>query len=138
MGNGNRTLYFQGFVYFAMAPIIGFAILMPVANPRAMLSLHLATWLAGAIACAAGAAWPHLKLGPSTTTWAQRGLMLGLWFGFAIGLVQALAGTTTMFAGGSLHPAAWAEPTIKVLQLAITVTLVPSLITIAVGLGKSA
>jgi hypothetical protein len=137
MSNGNRTLYFQGFVYFAAAPIVGFFIMAPVANPRAMLSLHLATWLAGAITCAAAAAWPHLELGPTATLWAQRGLILGLWFGFAIGLVQALSGTSTMFAGGGAHAPAWAEATIKLLQLAITVTLVPALITIAVGLGKS-
>ena len=123
-------------MYFALAPLVGFAIMAPVANPRAMLSLHLATWLAGAIACAAAAAWPHLKLSPRATSLAQRGLVVGLWIGFAIGLLNALSGAATMFAGGGSHQAAWVEPAMGALQLGITVTLIPALITIAVGLGK--
>jgi hypothetical protein len=64
-------------------------------------------------------------------------LIVGLWVGLAIGLVQACFGTTTMFAGGGGAPA-WAETLIKILQIAITITLTPALIAIAIGLGKKA
>lgn len=135
MAQGNRRLYFHGFVFFALAPITGFFIMAPVQNPRAMLSLHLACWLAGAVMCGAAAAWAHLSLSEKARAWTERGLIAGLWIGFAITAVTALLGTKTIFAGGGLAPD-WAEGLIKVLQVAITATLVPALIAMAVGLGK--
>src|SRR5262245_290129 len=115
---GNRRLYFQGFVLFALAPVTGLLIMAPVANPRAMVGLHVTLWLAGALACAAAAAWSHLELGDVTRRWTERGLILGLWFGVANGAMHAFAGTKTEFTGGGTAPE-WVETVLLVIQLTI-------------------
>lgn len=105
MATGNRRLYFQGFLFFALAPVIGFLILAPVANPRAMLGLHVTMWLAGGVMCAAAAAWQHLQMGDGARRWTERGLIAGLWIGFGIGALNAFLGTKTDFSGGGSAPA---------------------------------
>jgi hypothetical protein len=135
MSTGNRRLFFHGFAFFALAPISGLLIVAPVANPRAMLSLHLALWLSGAVMCGAAAAWPHLATGRRTQTWTEGGLILGMWIGVALALVPALIGTSTLFVGGGNAPA-WAESLQKALQVGITITLTPALFLMVIGLGK--
>ena len=132
---GNRRIFFHGAVFFALAPFFGFLIMAPVSNPRAMLSLHLSAWLAGAVMVGVGAVWPYLALTEGTRTWVERGFLTGMWTGLFLAAFPALLGTSTMFAGGTGGPA-WAEGAVKALQILITVTLVPALVVIAVGLGK--
>lgn len=138
MGQANRRLFFHGFVFFAIAPFTGFLIMAPVANPRAMMSLHISLWLTGALLCAAGAAWPQLSLSERTGRLVQHGLVLGMWFGLALGAIPPLLGTPTLFSGSGPSAPAWAGGLVTALQLAITVTLLPALIAIAVGLGRPA
>jgi hypothetical protein len=137
MKNSNRRLYFHGFTFFALAPVIGFLIMAPVANPRAMLAFHVTLWLGGAVLCAAAAAWEHVRLGDGIRRWTERGLIAGMWIGFAIGAMNAFTGAQTQFAGGGTAPA-WAESLIQLLQLLISVTLVPALASMAIGLGRRA
>jgi hypothetical protein len=132
---GNRRLYFHGFLFFAIAPVIGFLIMAPVANPRAMLGLHVTLWLSGALICAAAAAWGHLQLGDAARRWTERGLIAGIWVGLVAGAMSAFMGTKTDFAGGGTAPE-WAETLVQALQLGIVVTLVPALALMAVGLGR--
>ena len=135
MASGSRRLYFHGFVFLALAPIVGLLIMAPVANPRALLSLHVSCWLAGAVLCAAGAAWPHLASGEKLQTWTLRGLIAGMWIALALGAMPGFLGTKTMFMGGGTAPD-WADALENLLNLAVTVTLMPALIAMAVGLGR--
>jgi hypothetical protein len=135
MSSGNRRLYFQGFIFLALAPIAGLLILAPIANPRAMLSLHLALWLSGVTLCAAAAAWPLLATGSKIQQWNERGLIVGMWTGFVLAMLPAFLGTSTLFVGGGTAPA-WAEILQRILQIGFTVTLTPALFAMAIGLGK--
>jgi hypothetical protein len=136
MSSGNRRLFFHGFVYFSLAPLFGFLMMAPVANPRAMMSLHVAAWLSGALLCAAGAAWPQLALSARWAGWTERGLLLGMWLALALGAMPAFFGTPTLFAGGGASVPAWTAPVVVALQLGVTVSLIPALLAIAIGLGK--
>jgi hypothetical protein len=138
MSSGNRRLYFCGFVFLALAPISGLLILAPVANPRAMLSLHLALWLSGVVLCAAGAGWPLLAMGTKAKNWIERGLISGMWIGLVLACMPAFLGTATLFAGAGAAPPSWAKVLEKVLQIGFTATLTPALLGMAVGLGKRA
>ena len=135
MATGNRRLYFQGFLFFALAPVTGFLIMAPVANPRAMLGLHVTLWLTGALLCAAAAAWGHLQMRETARRLTERGLIVGQWIGLASGALNAFMGTKTDFAGGGTAPE-WAESLLQLLQLGIVVTLVPALGSMAIGLGR--
>ena len=135
MSLGKRRLYFHGFVFLALAPLSGFLILAPVANQRAMLSMHLALWLSGAVMCAAGGAWPLLATSSKTQAWSERGLIAGMWIGLVLAGFPAFLGTSTELAGGGTAPA-WAESLERVFQIGMTITLVPALLAIAFGLGK--
>lgn len=135
MASGNRRLYFHGFVFFGLAPLLGLLIMAPVANPRAMLSMHVNAWLGGAVLCGAAAGWQLLVLSDKARVWTERGLIAGLWLGMAINAANALLGTKTEFSGGGSAPA-WAEGLVQVLQLGIVATLTPALIAMAVGAGR--
>jgi len=127
MEGSNRRLMWHGMLLFLIGLLTGFAE-QHFANVRMGLAAHLEGVMNGTFLLALGAAWPEVRLSPSTKAVAYWTALYGTYGNWIMTTLAAIFGTAALspITGAGHQGLAWQESLVTVGLMSIGVAIVAS------------